>query len=178
MKKLLAIFLALICVFSACGISVAAIDEGVFDDIIEDQFGVEQEEDEEAQLSYGIHYEVATLSTVTLLYMPSPNIRFDVPTEITVTNDTPVAVDHQWICWMDKETGKYYYPGDVIYVEDQVTLVAVWEEKTDNYPGFIRSAIAGLQALVKLIEKFFTFFDAINSTKPIEPEVTTAPATV
>lgn len=175
MKKLLAIFLALICVFSACGVSVAAIDEDVFDDIIEDQFGLPQEEDEEEQLSSGIHYEVDPLSMVTVLYIPSPNVRFDVPMEIAVTSDTPVAVDHDFLCWRDKETGRYYYPGDIIYVEDKVILVAVWEEKTDNYPGFIRSAIAGLKALVKLIEKFFTFFDAINSTKPVEP-TTTAPA--
>lgn len=176
MKKLLAIFLALICAFSAFAVSATAIDEDILGDIVEDQFGVTQEKDEADVLSYGIHYEIATLSTVTVLYSPSPNIRFEVPTEVTVTSDTPVAVDHNWVCWKDKETGALYYPGDVIRVEGKVTLVAVWEEKTDNYPGFIRSAIAGLQALLKLVEKFFTFFDAINSTKPIEPTETTTVA--
>ncbi|MBE6773685.1 MAG: hypothetical protein E7544_05620 [Ruminococcaceae bacterium] len=175
MKKFLAIILALICAFSTCTLSVGALSEDIFGDIIEDQFGVTQEKDEADTLSYGIHYSSGTLATITVLYEPAPNIRFEVPTEVTVTSDTPIAVDHVWVCWKDRETGKLYYPGDVILVDGKITLEAVWEEKTDNYPRFIRSAIAGVQALLKLIEKFFGFFDAINSTKPIEPTEPTEP---
>ena len=166
MKKLLAVLLAIICAFSA--ISVCAINEDELGDIIGDHFGVTTEEDEADVLSYGIHYEMATLSTVTLLYKPAPSITFNAPTEMVITSDTPVAVDHEWVCWKDQKTGELYYPGDTILVDGKVTLIAVWEEKTDNYPAFIRSAIAGVQALVKLIEKFLGVFDLVNSTKPVE----------
>ncbi len=177
MKKLLAIILAIICAFSTCAFAVGAIDEEAAGDIIEDLFDVTQEEEEADQLSYGIHYSSGDLVTVTVLYEPSPNIRFEVPTDVKVTSDTPIAVDHNWVCWKNPETGDLYYPGDTIHVDGKITLVAVWEEKTDNYPRFIRSAIAGVQALLKLIEKFFGFFDAINSTDPALT-TTTEPTTV
>ncbi len=168
MKKLLAVLLAIICVFS--GFSVCALDlSGMLGDIVEDQFGVPSEEDEADILTHGVHYEMSMLSTETILYSPSPSITFNAPTDMVITNDYPIAVDHNWVCWKEQKTGKLYYPGDTIHVEGKVVLIAVWEEKTDNYPGFIRSAIAGVQALIKLIEKFMGVFNTINSTKPTEP---------
>lgn len=174
MKKLLAVLLAILCAFSA--FSVCAINEDELEDIFGDHFGVPDEEGEEEVLSYGIHYEMALLSTQTILYKPSPSITFNAPTDMVVTNDFPIAVDHNWVCWKDQKTGKLYYPGDTIHVDGKITLIAVWEEKTDNYPGFVRSAIAGVQALIKLIEKFLGVFNLINSTKPTE-EPTTQPTT-
>lgn len=172
MKKLLAVLLAVLCAFST--LSVCAIDEDVLGDIIEDQFGVTPEEDEADILSYGIHYEMDMLSTVTLFYTPSASITFNAPTYMTVTEDTPVALDHDWVAWKDPKTGELYYPGDVIYVDGKVTLQAVWVEKSDNYPGFIRSAIAGLKAFIRVIEKFLGVYEAIQSPTPIEPETTQA----
>lgn len=172
MKKLLAVLLAVLCAFSA--LSVCAIDEDVLGGIIEDQFGVTPEEDEADVLSYGIHYEMDPLSIVTLFYTPSPSITFNTPTDMTVTEDYPIALDHDWIAWKDPTTNKLYYPGDVIHVDGKVTLVAVWVEKTDNYPAFVRSAIAGLKAFIKLIEKFLGVYEAIQSPTPIEPETTQA----
>lgn len=174
MKKLLAVLLAILCAFSA--FSVCALDQGMLGDILGDHLGIEPEEDEADILSHGVHYEMSMLSTETILYKPSPSITFNAPTDMVITNDFPIAVDHNWVCWKDQKTGKLYYPGDTIHVEGKVVLVAVWEEKTDNYPPFIRSAIAGLQAFIKLIEKFMGVFNLINSTKPTEP-ATTVPAT-
>ncbi|MBE6785796.1 MAG: hypothetical protein E7538_06140 [Ruminococcaceae bacterium] len=174
MKKLLAVLLAAICAFSA--ISVSAVNTDELGNIIGDHLGITTEEDEADILSYGIHYEMAMLSTVTLLYKPSASITFNAPTDMVVTNDYPIAVDHNWVCWKDQATGELYYPGDTIHVDGKVTLIAVWEEKTDNYPGFIRSAIAGVQALIKLIEKFMGVFELVNSTAPSE-EATTEPTT-
>ncbi len=169
MKKVLAIFLAMICMLSAFGVSASAVlNDDLIGDIIEDQFGVTEEESELDAIEYGVYYEMAMLSTVTLIYKPTQTIVLDAPKEVAITADTPIAVDHDWVCWKDQRTGELYYPGDTIYVDGKVTLVAVWEEKTDNYPGFIRSAIAGLQALLRIIEKFFGAFDAIASTKPTE----------
>lgn len=173
MKKLLAVLLAILCTFSFLAVSATALEGDDIADIVGGHLGITTEPDEADVLSYGIHYEMATLSTVTLLYKPAPSITFETPKEMVVTNDFPIAVDHNWVCWKDKETGRLYYPGDTITVDGKITLLAVWEEKTDNYPGFIRSAIAGIQALVKLIEKFLGTFELINSTKDIEP--TTVP---
>lgn len=168
MKKLLAVLLAIICAFSA--FSVCAINDDALGDIIEDQFGFEQEEDEADILSYGIHYEMNPLSIVTLFYTPSPSITFNTPTDMTVTEDYPIALDHDWVCWKDQETGKLYYPGDVIHVDGKVILIAVWTEKTDNYPQFIRSAIAGIKAFIKVIEKFLGIYKAVEDAKPAPTE--------
>ena len=174
MKKLLAVLLAILCAFSAFSVSAVNTDE--LGNILGDHLGITSEKDEADILTHGIHYEMAMLSTVTLVYKPSPSITFNAPTDMVITNDFPIAVDHNWICWKDQKTGELYYPGDTIHVDGKVTLIAVWEEKTDNYPAFIRSAIAGVQALVKLIEKFLGVFELVNSTKPSE-EVTTATTT-
>lgn len=170
MKKLLAVLLAVICTFSVVALPASATAQDDLNDILGDHFGFEQEEDEADILSYGIHYEMATLSTVTLFYTPSPSITFNAPTDMTVTEDYPIALDHDWIAWMDPETGKYYYPGDVIHVDGKVTLVAVWTEKTDNYPAFIRSAVAGLKSFIKLIEKFLGIYKAVEDAKPAPTE--------
>ncbi len=174
MKKLLAVLLALICAFSCVAVTASAEAADDLAGILGDHLGITTEEDEADILSYGVHYEMQTLSTVTLLYKPSPSITFETPKVMVITSDYPIAVDHNWVCWKDKETGKLYYPGDEIYVDGKITLVAVWEEKTDNYPGFIRSAIAGVQAFVKLIEKFLGVFELIDSTKDFVNEETTA----
>ena len=172
MKKLLAVLLAMLCVFSLAIPAFAGVDE--LGGVIEDYFEIEKEEDEADILSYGIHYEMDTLSLVTLFYTPSPSITFNTPVDMTVTEDTPIALDHDWVCWKDPKTGKLYYPGDVIHVDGKITLVAVWAEKTDNYPSFIRSAIAGLKAFIKVIEKFLGIYKAVGDSKPAE--TTTLPA--
>ena len=89
---------------------------------------------------------------------------------MVITEDYPIAVDYDWICWKDKTTGKLYYPGDKIVVDGKITLVAVWEKKTDNYPSFIRVAIAGVEAMVKVIDSFLGVFNLINSTEDYVPE--------
>ena len=174
MKKLLAVLLALICAFSCVAVTASAEAVDDLAGILGDYLGMTTEVDEADVLSYGVHYEMQTLSMVTLLYKPSPSITFETPKTMVITNDYPIAVDHNWVCWKDQETGKLYYPGDEIYVDGKITLVAVWEEKTDNYPSFIRSAIAGVQAFVKLIEKFLGVFDLINSTQDVTGEEVTS----
>ncbi len=172
MKKLLAVLLAILCAFSCMAVSASAAADDLAG-ILGDYVGLPSEKDEADILSYGVHYEMQTLSMVTLLYKPSPSITFETPKTMVITNDYPIAVDHNWVCWKNQKTGELYYPGDEIYVDGKITLVAVWEEKTDNYPGFIRSAIAGVQAFVKLVEKFLGVFDLINSTKDFVEEETT-----
>ena len=169
MKKLLAVLLALICTFSLFSTAASAIDTGALGDVIGDYIGMTTEKDEAAALEYGIYFETSTFSFVTVLYKPVHTLAFDAPKIVTLTDDTPVAVDHNWIAWKDQETGKLYYPGDKVEVTGKMTFVAVWEEKTDNYPSFIRMAIAGVQAFIKLIDKFLNAFTAINNTEDYVP---------
>ena len=174
MKKLLAILLAIICAFSA--FSVSALDlGGTLGDILGDQFGIESEEDEGDFISNGIYYEMSLLSTETIIYTPTMSLTFEVPTDMVIPNDYPIAVDHNWVAWREQSTGKLYYPGDTIHVEGKVVLIAVWEEKTDNYPGFIRSLIAGVQAMLRMIEKAISALGSVNATPA---QTTTAPAEV
>ena len=174
MKKLLAVLLAIICAFSA--FSVSALDiAGTLGDILGDQLGVESEEDEGDFISNGITYQMSLLSTETIIYTPTMSITFEVPTDMVIPNDTPIAVDHNWIAWRDQDTGKLYYPGDTIHVEGKVVLIAVWEEKTDNYPGFIRSIIAGVQALIRMVEKALSTLNGIT-TAPAETTTAAAAA--
>lgn len=175
MKKLLAVLLAIICAFSAVSTSAFAMDE--LGDILGDYIGMTTEKDEAAALEYGIYFDMSAVSFVTVLYKPTHTLAFDAPKIVTLTTDTPVAIDHNWVAWKDQETGKLYYPGDKIEVTGKMTLVAVWEEKTDNYPSFIRSIIAGLQAFVKVVDKFLNAFTAINDTEDYVPTTEEAEVT-
>lgn len=175
MKKVLAIILAILCLTSCFGVtSYAGLDEIV--DGIGGSLGLpEQEESEDAALSYGIHYDMETLSFIPLMYKPSPTITFKAPVMAKVTTDTPLSVDYEFICWKHAETGKYYYPGDPIEVTGMVTLYAVFEEKQDGYPQMLRYIITGLECFKRLINKFLGVTGGIKDAdseyyEPIVPE--------
>lgn len=177
MKKLLAVLLSILCIFSMLGTTSFAAADDFLGDILESELGVTQEEGIEDQLSYGIHYEMETISLVKIMYKPSPTITFKQPVTAVITMDTPLSADYEFICWRHGETNEYYYPGETIEVDGIVTLYAVWEEKTDNYPSMIRYIITGFEALKRLVDKFL---GVIEDTKEFEEEyfaTTTAVAT-
>ncbi|MGN1418291.1 MAG: hypothetical protein ACI4W6_03075, partial [Acutalibacteraceae bacterium] len=128
MKKILAVILSALCLFSVCSSAVFA---GSFDEI-SSMFSSANAEDQ----LYCITYQKETLSDVSMMYKPNPSASFGGPGYVTVTSDTPIAVDHEFICWKDK-SGNLYYEGDKIYVDGEVTLYAVWEEKKDSAPHAI-----------------------------------------
>lgn len=153
MKKIIAILLSVLCVFSLMSTTAFAADDlgGILGDII----GLPTEEDGiDQQMSYGIHYEMETLSVVSIMYKPNPTITFEAPTTAKITSDTPLSVDYEFVCWRHADTGEYLYPGDEIDVTGKVTLYAVWEEKTDGNPRVIRVIMTALETLGRLIQKF------------------------
>ena len=83
MKKVLAIILAVLCLTSCFGVTGYAGAEdiigGVIGGIIGDDLLGGGEESEDAVLEYGIHYEMETLSMVSLMYKPSSKITFKAP---------------------------------------------------------------------------------------------------
>ncbi len=176
MKKITAIILSVLCLFSCLGITSFAATDNIVGDIIGDFIGVTEEEDISDQMMYGIHYEMQPLTPVKLMYKPSPTITFKAPTTAKVTRDTPLSADYEFVCWKHSETGKLYYPGDTIEVTGVVTLYAVFEEKTDNYPSFIRYIITGLETLNRLFKKFLGITDALeeNDKEYYEPTTTIA----
>ncbi len=175
MKKLIAIILSILCLCSVIACPASAAGD-LFGDILEDQFGVTKEEGEiDEVMMYGIHYEMQTLTVVSIMYMPSPSITFKQPVTTNVTLDYPLSVDYQFVCWKEQETGKLYYPGDEIEVTGKVTLLAVWEEKTDKYARPLRVIITALETLKHVIDKFLGVYDAFEE---VEKEYnTTVPTT-
>ncbi|MBQ8027989.1 MAG: hypothetical protein IJ262_01130 [Clostridia bacterium] len=158
MKKILSLFLAVLFVFSSFAFSASAMG-GVMEDIagdaIEDVFG-EQEPD-----FYGIQYVNDTLSGATILYKPNIAFTFEGAGWVTVTNDTPIAIDHDFICWKDSK-GNLYYEGDKVYVDGLIKLYAVWEEKQDEDSRTLRVIKAGISTLIRMVQKALGIFKIVD----------------
>ena len=156
MKKILAVLLCLLCIVSSMAVSVSGA--GIEDVFVQigSTLGFEQDE----PIGYGIKYDSnKLLSGVTsVMYEPRPTVKLSNPGTYTVTDDYPLAVDYSFVCWEDKDIGKYYYPGDKIYIDGEITLYAVWEEKTDNNIRPLRVFLTAFQALKKSIQSFFGVF--------------------
>ncbi len=156
MKKIIALLLCLVCLFSSVGMTASAAN--IFNEVITNitiSMGLEPDE----PIIYGIIYDSNRLLTgVTILYKPSPTFSFTKPGTYTVTDDIPLAVDHKFICWEDEDTGKHYYAGDKIYIDGQKTLLAVWAPKTDNNVRPIRAIVTAVEALRRTLQAFFGFY--------------------
>lgn len=159
MKKIIALLLSIVCIFSAVSVSACAADEieGVIGDVIGGILDVEVTEDE--PIVYGVFYEMETLSGVSIMYKPNPSISFKNPGTYTITSDTPLSVDYKFVCWKHAETDKLYYAGDKLYVDGQETLYAVWEEKTDNDTRPIRVFKTAIDTLRRLLGKFLGMYE-------------------
>ncbi len=153
MKKIIAVLLCVVCLFSSLGVTSFAFSE-VFGNITS-FIGLEEDE----PIGYGIIYDSNTfLSGVSVMYEPAPTIKFNNPGTYTVTKDCPLSIDYQFVCWQDKDTGKYYYEGDKIYIDGQKTLYAVWEPKTDSHNRAIRTILTAFETFRKTLESFFGFY--------------------
>ncbi len=159
MKKLIALLLAVICLFTCISLPVSAISD--IPGNIGDSMGLPPDE----PVIYGIVYEVDKLEGVSIMYKPSPTFTFSSPGTYTVTNDTPLSVDYEFICWQHKETGKYYYAGDQLYIDGQETLIAVWQPKTDNHLRPTRVLLTAIETLRRTIGAFFGFYKVIDDFK-------------
>ncbi len=157
MKKLLAVILSVICLFSCMGPTAFAIGDIVGGVLGDDIGGILGGEDE--PIVYGITYEMEFFSDVTLIYQPMATLSFSNPGTYIVSKDTPIAIDHEFICWDDGK-GNYYYAGDSLYVDGQITLYAVWKEKTDKDAKIIRIIKATMEALKRIFQKFLGIFDS------------------
>ena len=157
MKKILAVLLCLMCLVSSMAVSVSAASE--FEKVFVEigaMLGFEPDE----PIGYGIRYNSnKILSGISsLMYEPKPTVKLRNPGTYTVTDDFPLSVDHSFVCWEDRELGKYYYPGDKIYIDGEIILYAVWEEKTDNNIRPVRVFLTAFQALKKTFQAFFGVF--------------------
>ena len=165
MKKLISVFLAALCIFTL--FTTVASAGGAFDDITL--------EPEESNI-YCIIYTSETLNGVTMMYAPHTQASFNGPGYATVTNDTPIAVDHDFVCWKDGH-GRYYYPGDKVYVNGTVHLYAVWEKKTDNNNHVLRVIRAAIASLERVLQKLFGIFKEFKEFDEtyVAPTTTTEP---
>lgn len=154
MKKVIAILLSVICLFTAFAVAVSA-----------------ENSDDGATLLYGITYE-AESTGVKVMYSPRISLKFPGEGYVTVTKDTPISIDNDFVAWKD-EDGKLYYEGDKVLVDGLITLKAVWEPKTDNYPTVIRTIRCGLLTIERLLLKVFGAVKDINDFQPVVVETTT-----
>lgn len=177
MKKILAILLSIICLFGA--FSMPASAGNTIGDAVEDYLGlVPKEDDIDDKMAYGIHYEMQPLAIQSIMYKPNPTLTFQTSVYTKVTTDTPISIDYNFVYWKEAETGKIYYPGDDILVTGKVVLYAVWEEKTDNFPRFIRVIISAFQTLNRLVQQFLGIFQAVDKFESEYYATTTLPANV
>ena len=155
MKKIIAVLLCVVCLFSSMSMATCALD-GIISNV-SGALGLEQDD----PIGYGITYDSnAFLSGVSsVMYEPRPTVKLNNPGTYTVTDDFPLAVDYQFVCWKHKDTKKLYYAGDKIYVDGQITLVAVWEPKTDGRNHVIRVIMTAFETFSRSIKSFLGFFD-------------------
>lgn len=151
MKKVIAILLSVLCVFSCFGSVALAASPS------DDFYLIDMKENEEPLL-YCLTYQKETLSGVRMMYKPNPSLSLTGPGYVTVTKDTPLAVDHEFVCWKDKNTGKLYYAGDKYYVDGECTLYAVWEEKKDNHIRPVRVFLCAMNTMTRMFEKALGIF--------------------
>lgn len=154
-KKIIALFLAALCLFSLFSVSTSAAGNSFF--------STEKNPNPEIDeiVSYGVHYDTDSFSGVKLVYKPNPDIELVVPSKVQVSGDFPLAIDHKCIAWKDTE-GNLYYPGEYILVEGKVNLYAVWIPKEDNDPRAVRAIKTGFEAFIKMLKNILGFFEVIN----------------
>lgn len=159
MKKITAILLSVVLLFSCMSMPVSALD-GILDSL-GGSLGLE----EDTPILYGITYEMDTLDGVSIMYKPSPTCSFTSPGTYTVTSDTPLSVDYEFVCWQHEETGKLYYAGDELYIDGQEVLIAVWTPKTDNHIRTTRVFLTAIETFRRTIGAFFGFYKVIEDFK-------------
>ncbi len=158
MKKFIAILLSVLCIGTCFGFGASAEENltgnltGDLTTIFENILDVELPEDE--PLAYGVIYNVQEFDFVSVMYKPSPSISFSNPGTYTITSDTPLSVDYEFVCWRHAETGKHYYAGDKLYVDGQEILYAEWTEKTDDDIRITRVIKTALETLKRTIGAF------------------------
>lgn len=147
MKKFIAVLLAVMCIFSAVSVAAFAAQDLALA--------------EQKPLVFQITYANEPASVVSMMYCPNASVKAAGSCYIKVTSDEPIAVDHDFVCWRDS-FNNLYKAGDEIYVEGEVTLYAVWEEKTDGVPHFIRVIITALKTFQKMIQRILGLLDSVD----------------
>ncbi|MBE6776373.1 MAG: hypothetical protein E7543_09325 [Ruminococcaceae bacterium] len=167
MKKLLAVLLCVICLFSCLAPSAGAAKGGVIGEITVNFFErlLGEEFEQDTSIGYGVIYDTDPLSGVSVVYKPSPSVSFENPGTYTITSDTPLSIDYEFVCWKDSH-GNRYDAGDKIYVDGTVTLTAVWVEKNDGDIRVARIIKTTFEAFKRLIGKFFGILDTMVNFEP------------
>lgn len=162
MKKLTAILLCILCI--VLSVAVTASAEGGMLEKISSIIGLESDDD----IGYGIFYDSnKTASGVTgIIYEPRPTVTIRAAGTYTVTEDIPLSFDYEFVCWLDKETGKTYRAGDKYYVNGQKTLYAVWTEKTDGLWKPIRVFVTAFEAFKRSFQSFIGVFTVKSEVDP------------
>lgn len=149
MKKFVAIILAILCVVS--------IPMGAFASELHNQDNQQ----------FCLNFNVKTEEDLKIIYSSEGRMEFDTPVEFTFTENTPVCINYDFVCWQDNKTGILYFPGDKIIVSDTISLDAVWNEKDKSTPDFLNVLIARIRVLIRKISTRFGLYDISKYAVPV-----------
>ena len=119
-------------------------------------FGFELPDKSESDLVKWLVY-TSDANGVVCVYVPGGTVKLE-EGDVTITNDTPIAIDHNFLYWED-EYGNIYESGQTYHVTKLDTLYAVWEEKDDGEGHVMHTIKSTLEALSRLLSWLFGFYE-------------------
>ena len=153
MKKLIAVLLVILSLVSILSIAAVALD-------IDDPFGIGGEDEQPLYILIYKKYDNSDKVT----YMPAPTYSFNGPCTLTVTTDTPIAAGKEFQYWVDDE-GNTYYPGQEVWVEQEIHLYAVFSDAPSGSgdQGRVLDYIkAGFNSIIALFRKLLVALHILN----------------
>lgn len=141
MKRIIALLLALLCLYTALSVCVYAADD--IKDVLEEQMGLELEDEK----AYGVVFQAGNAKT---MYMPATQIGFDCPGYVRISEDYPIAIGKDFRAWKDSN-GDDVWPGDSIYVDKIVYLTADWSNASTNVTAF-DTVVCALKTMIHSIQ--------------------------
>ncbi|MFI3142278.1 MAG: hypothetical protein R3Y27_08245 [Clostridia bacterium] len=141
-KKILAVLMAVLSMFSVFAVSSSAVD---YDDITTPTTA-------ESPTFYTVTF---VTDSVNCLYTPILEFTYDTEGYLTISDDIPLAIDYTFKYWYDSDLN-VYEPDDQIYVDGEIVLTAYWEEKTDDDSDIVRFFSTLFEAVSKYINKIIS----------------------
>mgnify|MGYP003291202706 CR=1 FL=1 len=114
-----------------------------------------------------LKFNIQTQADLDVVYQGEDYIDFYIPVEFTITKNTPLSTNYDFVCWKDSNTGKQYYIGDKVIIDTSVILEAVWEEKDHSVYGLVNNLMVRFELIIKLISRALGLYNAYENSIPL-----------